>query len=321
MATEMQETIRVAAIEWHIRLRHADDADWDAFADWLAEDPAHAEMYDRIEQADLDIAPLLPDLVFRTAANDTDAERRSSAPSRRRWFLGGGALAASIASAIWLAPDVLSQHYEVATAAGQTRIVVLDPATRITLNGATRMTFDHGNPRFAALTAGEALFDIRHDRASPFRLDIGNDRVEDAGTTFNVVRDGGGVRIAVAEGKVVYNPGSEAISLDAGQGLVRQAGNGGIRLVRMPPAVVGAWQRKQLIYRGEPLSRIAEDLSRALGVRIVVSPAIADRTFHATIAIDGSRPEVFARLRRALDVDLEAGSGGWTMKPRDRGKR
>ena len=321
MATEMQETIRAAAIAWHIRLRDGGDADWDAFADWLAEDPAHAETYDRIEQADLDIAPLLPDLVFRTAANDTDAEHRPIAPSRRRWFLGGGALAASIAAAIAIAPQFMSQGYEVATAPGQTRIVMLDPATRITLNGATRMTFDHGNPRFAALASGEALFNIRHDSARPFRLEIGDDRVEDAGTTFNVVRDGGEVQIAVAEGKVVYNPESDAIPLDAGQGLVSKAGNGGIRLVRTPPAAVGAWQRKQLIYRGEPLSHIAEDLSRALGVKIIVSPAIAARTFHGTIAIDGSRPEILARLRRALDVDLEAGSDSWKMKPLDRGKR
>lgn len=323
MTTDVQEKIRARAIAWHIALRDGGDAAWDIFADWLAEDPAHLRAYEEIEQADYAIGPLLPDLVFRQAANDADAEPQTArpSPSRRRWVFGGGALAASVAGLLWLAPHTGPDRYEVATAAGQSRIVTLDPTTLVTLNGATRMRFERGNPRFASLVAGEALFDIRHDSSHPFTLEVGHDQVEDVGTVFNVVRDDREVRIAVAEGKVVFNPRGDAIPLDAGQGLVANVDTATVQLIRTPASAVGSWQRRQLVYRGEPLSQVADDLSRALGIRIVVSPAIASRPFHGTIALDGSRPEILARLRQALDVDLEAGSDGWNMTPVGGGER
>jgi transmembrane sensor len=322
MGSEMQEMIRAQAIEWHIRLRDGDDATWDAFAAWLAADSRHAEAYERIEQLDLAIEPLLPAMVFREAANDaTDGEVDGApqAPRHRRWLLAGGTLAASIALGLAVIPQFLSDRYEVVTEPGENQIVTLDATTRITLNGSTRMTFDRKNPRYASLAAGEALFHVRHDSARPFRLEVGDNLVEDAGTIFNVIREPGAVRVAVAEGKIVYNPGREAVALDAGKALIDQAASGEVRIAPVPVGSVGAWQRGQLVYAGEPLSQVAIDLSRSLGVRITVSPSLLDRPFHGTIALDGSGVEQLSRLKLALNVDLEVGPDGWMMKPLGRG--
>lgn len=315
MAPETQDSARARAIEWHIRLRDGDGAAWDAFADWLAEDPRHAEVYDEIERADLAIEPLLPDVTFREAANDTDEPLAAPARPTRRWALAGGALAASIAAAIALAPHLASDRYEVVTQAGERHLVTLDPATQVILNGSTRMTFDRKDPRFASLAEGEALFRVRHDSANPFRLDVGENRVEDAGTVFNVVHDGGEVRVAVAEGRVVYNPEGNAIALDAGQALVDRSGSDTVRVSHVPVETVGSWQKGRLVYLSAPLSQVAADLGRALGVRITVAPAIADRPFSGNIALDGSGPEQLDRLKLALNVALETGPHGWTMKP------
>src|SRR5579864_4699189 len=70
MAPETQNTLRSRAIEWHVRLRDGDDATWDAFTDWLAQDPHHREAYDAIEAIDLAIEPLLPKLRFPETAPD-----------------------------------------------------------------------------------------------------------------------------------------------------------------------------------------------------------------------------------------------------------
>jgi transmembrane sensor len=315
MGSEAQESVRACAIEWHVRLRHGDDAAWDAFASWLAENPRHAEAYDEIEQTDLAIEPLLPEVTFRDAANDIDPPSELPTPRPRRWALWGGAIAASIAAAIALAPQWGSSRYEIATLPGQRRTVSLDPTTQIVLNGATRMTFDRKNPRFAALAEGEALFRVHHDSARPFRLELGNDRVEDVGTVFNVVRADGEVRVAVAEGKIVYNPETHAIALDAGQALVDRSGADIVRVTRIAADAVGAWNTGRLVYSGVPLSQVAVDLGRALGVRIVVAPAIADRLFSGAIALDGSGAEQLARLQLALNVAIDADPGGWTMKP------
>lgn len=314
MGSEAQESVRARAIEWHVRLRHGDDAAWDEFALWLAEDPAHAEAYDAIEQLDLAIEPLLPKITFRKPANDGDPLAETPVRPTRGLAIWGGAIAASIAVTFAVAPQWASSRYEVVTQPGQRRTIALDATTQIVLNGATRMTFDRRDPRFAALAEGEALFRVRHDGARPFRLELGNDRVVDVGTVFNVVRAGGEVRVAVAEGKVVYDPESHAIQLAAGQALVDRAGSDTVRVTEVSPAAVGAWNAGRLVYSAASLSQVAADLGRAIGVRIAVAPGIADRPFSGAIALDGSGAAQLARLQLALDVAIKADRDGWTMK-------
>ncbi len=317
MATEAQDIIQARAIEWHIRLRNGGDDAWEAFAAWLAKDPQHAEAYDAIERVDHAIEPLLADVVFREAANDS--EELATPPSRRtrRWFLGGGAIAAAIVTALVLGPSLVSSRYGVVTGPGERRTVTLDPGTQVVLNGSTRMIFDSNDARFAELAQGEALFRIRHDSVHPFVLRLGGNRVEDAGTVFNVVRSPSEVRVAVAEGKVIYNPDSDRIALDPGEALADRDGSTGVRVTRVPVQAVGAWEKGRLSYTGDPMSQVAGDLSRVLGVRIIAAPSLTDRAFSGSIILTGKGPEQIRRLERALNVQLEQGPDGWTMMPAD----
>lgn len=320
MDAETQEGMKAQAIAWRIRLRHGDDAAWDGFAQWLAADPRHAKAYDLVEDADLAIEPHLSRLHFPEAANDTDFV---AAPTRRRsgrWGWAGAALAASIVAVAVVAPQLQSHRYQVETGPGERRTVTLDAATQVMLNGSTRMTFDSRNPRFAALDHGEALLRVRHDEARPFVLEVGDNRVRDAGTIFNVVREANQVRVAVSEGAVLYNPGRQAVALKAGQALVDRVDRP-ISVRGATIASVGAWQDGRLLYAGEPLSQVAADLGRTLGVRIKVAPAIADRPVSGVIVLDGANPETLRPLMAALDVTLETGADGWTMKPGDGARR
>jgi len=323
MGPETNNSLQSRAIEWHVRLRDGDDATWEAFVEWLAQDPRHGQAYDAIEQIDLAIEPLLPGLALPQARHDAaNAAGRPGVTRRsrfRRWGFAGGALAASVAAAIVLLPFFTSSRYEVATGPGQRRTVTLDGTTQVTLNGSTRISFDRRNPRFAALAAGEALFRVNHDAARPFTLEVGDKRVEDVGTVFNVVRDPGEVRVAVADGKIVYRSGNNAVPLDAGQALVDRAATGTLRVTRAAAGSAGAWEGGHLVYSGEPLSQVADDLGRSLGIRIAVSASIADRPFSGSIALDGTDPAQRARLKLALNVAIDAGADGWTMKPLDEG--
>lgn len=285
---------------------------WEKFADWLAEDPTHADAYNAIERMDIAIEPLLAGLDFREAANDDGAYAE---PQPRRWMLGGGAAAAAIVAALTLGPSLMSSRYDVVTRPGERRTVTLDPVTQVVLNGSTRMTFDRKDARFAALAEGEALFHVRHDGAHPFVLELGENRVEDAGTVFNVVRQPREVRVAVAEGKVIYNPDREQIALDPGQVLMDRKDVAGIRVKRVPVQTVGSWTEKRLSYTQEPLSQVAADIARSLGVRITVAPALVNRPFSGSIVLHGKGPEQIRLLELALNVRFLRGREGWLMKP------
>lgn len=317
MNIKTNDAIRAAAMEWHIRLRDGGDADWEGFEAWLAQDPSHGAAYNEMEELDAVIAPLLPELTFREAANDGDGEQVAAASNwrRYRWAAAGGGLLAVIAAVLVLTPLQQSGRYEVATRPGESRVVALDGATRVTLNGGTRMTFDRKDPRFAALAGGEALFQVHHDAARPFRLHIGNRIVEDAGTIFNVARDAGELRVEVAEGQVVYNPDADRTLLNPGQAIVAYDDGRRVRVTAIPAQSVGAWRKGQLVYHGEPLSRVAADLSRSTGLRIRIAPEIARRPIYGTIIIEGTGRQQLDQPGSALDVEFEADGEGWIMKP------
>lgn len=314
MESETPDSVQACAIEWHIRLRDADGETWDAFAAWLASDPRHPAAYNEIEQSDRAIEPLLSEVVIRRAANDEDGTGHFL---RRRWLYAGGAVAASVAATLMIAPQLKSQRYDIATTPGERRSIRLDSTTVVVLNGATTMTFDRKDPRFAALATGEALFRVRHDAARPFTLEIGGRRVTDVGTVFNVSRQSpaGTVRVAVAEGSVVYGAPNSTIPLRAGQALTDTVSGRPARVVTVPIAGVGGWREGRFVYTGEPLSQVAEDLSRALGIRITISPNLALRPFSGNLMLDGTGPGQLRALAPALDVTMRGGPQSWTMEP------
>ena len=316
MGAEGHDHLQARAIEWHVQLRHGDEAVWEAFAQWLSEDPRHAAAYDAVERLDLAIEPLLAELNVQQDANGVVAPRRGFARRPRPWRLIGGALAASILAAVGLWLGLAAGRYEVQTGPAERQVVQLDAATQVILNGSTHIVFDRRNARSASLVSGEALFRVDHDSARPFTVKLGESEVRDVGTVFNIVRNTDEVRVAVAEGAVVYSPKGRAIPLGAGQALVDSPSSPGpIRVTQIPTTAVGAWRDGRLIYSQAPLSRVAADLGRSLGVRIIASPIIADRLFSGTIILDGTGTNQLGRLMLALNVTLEAGPDGWIMKP------
>jgi transmembrane sensor len=58
--TETASDLTQTALSWHIRLRDGGDADWAAFADWLAEHPDHGAAYAEVEAMDLALEPACP---------------------------------------------------------------------------------------------------------------------------------------------------------------------------------------------------------------------------------------------------------------------
>lgn len=312
MTIDGRDQLLTRAIEWHVRLRDGDDATWDAFAAWIEEDPRHAAAYDRIESLDQAIEPLLPALAAMDRAEPIDDEAPSS---RRRFGLwAGGALAASVVAGLFVAPQFGSRRYEVETAAGERRDVRLDAGTEVVLNGATRLVLDRRDPRYAALIYGQALFNVRHDATKPFVLDVGEARIVDLGTVFDVVRDRADLRVAVAEGRVRYAAPGRAVALDAGQALLASR-DGTARISPVSADAVGAWRRRRLLYSSAPLSQVARDIARILGVPIRVAPEIAGRPVSGNLTLAGASPADIRRIGIALDVTLTAEGDGWLMGP------
>ena len=302
-----QHEIEDQAIAWVVRVRDQEFADWEAFETWLAAAPAHAEAYHRLAIEDRGLDDLLP-------AQPAPALVPVRHTSRKwAWPAVGVAVAALLVGVISVhAPVAGPQLYEVATRAGERRALVLEGGTSILLNGGSTLLLDRRNTRFAELKRGEALFTVRHDAARPFAVQVGKDRLVDVGTRFDVVHTQSEMRVAVAEGAVVYDPDGQKLTLAPGD-MLRVSATVALRS-KVAPDQVGGWRDGRFVYAGEPLSRVAEDLSRYAGARVEVSPDLAGQPFRGVISVaDPSKLEQLGPLFRAR---IQRTRDGWLISRR-----
>lgn len=305
---EMEED----AIAWLIRQRDPSFDDWETFEAWLAADAAHARAYAEVAAADRDLDAVLPRLTWPAEA-EPDLADYPAAPTRRHWLAGtmAASVAIAVAAGTWLAwPS--RDLYAIQTAAGERRTVTLAGST-LDLNGDTRIQLDRKDRRFARLERGQALFTVRHDPAHPFRVETADATLVDAGTTFEVTTSGGDLDLAVSEGLVVVDPDSAAIRVPAGQQFILSKGQRIGRLSAVRPSDVGAWRDGQLFYDGAPLSRVAADLQRNLGVPVTVDAHAATRPFRGVVRLDGGVEPTMTRLRILLGADVRRSGKGWVI--------
>jgi transmembrane sensor len=312
----MTGTIHDQAALWMARARDPRFSDWDALTDWLEADPAHNLAYEAAF-AGHDMAGLMAETIAPSAAPG------QAPPWRRRAVVGGGltALAAAAAGVLALLGPYGAPSAEMVaqTGPGQHRLIRLADGTRIALNGDTRLVLDRGNGRTARLERGEALFDVVHNETRPFSVDVDGARMVDLGTRFDVVRGTRGSEVAVAQGAVLYDPDGAAVRLGPGRVLRKADGSNIVEVNQADPATIGAWQSGQLVYRDAPLSRVADDLSRSTGARIVVDAALANRPFTGAIVLAGNDRDALARrLAGIVDVTVAQRRDGLYLKARAR---
>lgn len=304
------------AARWFVRLQ-SDDAtgdDWLAFEAWLSASPEHQNAYDRVEQlwveveaADprlLEPAPALPPA---TPARRARGGERRPRMSRRAFAFAGAAAAASIAVAVvgvnpW--SGAATQSY--VAPLGQTRQVELADGTHIRLNAGSRIDVRlERRARRVTMSDGEAVFDVAHDAARPFVIDTGPREVRVLGTEFNLRQRADAFDLAVRRGLVEVRLADDAgavTKVPAGHRLRAANGSAGV-LSETAPDAAFAWTTGQLIYDNAPLTVVAADLSRSLGVPVRVADAEAGRLrFSGVLTIDDKtlvirRLEAFAGVR------------------------
>lgn len=310
------------AILWRIRVRDGDDDDWSGFTHWLEGDPARSAAYDRVAMIDQDFDASREQLVV-ALSGETEVVPAPIEQSRRRFgraMIAAAAVVAISSVAVWRPWDPARDLYRVTTADGERRSVTLEAGTRIDLNGGTTVLLDRENPRFVELTRGEAAFVVRHDATRPFNVVSDGTLVRDTGTRFNVLRDGQRFEVEVAEGSVLYNPDQEKIALVAGQAL-RSTGSGKIVVSARAVGQMSGWQRGQLSYVDASLASVVSDMSRSLGVRIVVESGLSQQRFSGSVRVDNRAQMAVEGLAATLGLAARRTASGWMLEQGQRAVR
>jgi transmembrane sensor len=184
-------------------------------------------------------------------------------------------------------PPVLTTTY--ATAIGESRVVKLADGSVITLNTNSRVTAVFSpRSREVFLAYGEASFDVAHEPARPFNVNVGKRVFQAVGTSFNVrVLNPENVELTVTEGRVkvlyVPPPGPDTPAKIREEAMHPETTVGALEMALVEPGFQTvrkieasevdarlAWQRGMIIFEGEPLGEVLAEVDRYTTTKFVL---------------------------------------------------
>jgi transmembrane sensor len=268
------------------------------FQDWLSADARHLGAYGRAEAVLLRLERLNLAALDEVPAESSD----QSGWNRRRLMVVGGAaagLAAGIGVALYWPESSPEKTYS--TAIGQIREVVLADGSVVFLNTNTKIVVRFTDKlRDIALLQGEAQFDVAKNKMRPFVVSAGGTRVRAVGTSFTVtVLPKRPIKVLVKEGVVELQRADAitAIPVRASANIQAIAPEGApIVTVAVPEQKLVrdlAWQGGNIALDNQSLEYAADEFARYSEVRIVVDPAVSDRTITGLFA--SNDPVAFAK--------------------------
>ena len=290
MSLKNQEIDGLAA-DWVARrdlgtLSAVEEAEFQA---WLSADARHLGAYGRAEAV---LGRL--ERLNATALDSASLEGAEQPKWNRRRLVLTGGVAASIAAALgiaqYLRKTIPDQAYS--TAMGEVRKVVLADRSVVTLNTDTKIKVRFTEElREISLLQGEALFDVAKNKKRPFIVSAGDTQIRAVGTSFTVsMLPEKPVEVLVKEGVVELRRAGDtaAIPVRASANIQATAPiDAPIVTVALPEEKLVrnlAWQGGQIALDNQSLEDAASEFARYSKVRIVVDPAVSEKTITGLFA-------------------------------------
>jgi transmembrane sensor len=264
---------------------------------WLEESEHHAAAFWRLEA--------VWERTGRVTALRPAHQRDGESASRYRRWLGLGAAAALLLGVVAftsMRTDTQSGRAQsFSTAVGGRATIRLADGSRIELNTDTAIIANiTPTSRTLELNKGEALFNVKHDAARPFVVQVAGHRIVDIGTTFSVRAGKDSLKVALLEGRARLESDSASVqphSTELTPGEVVVATATSMSISRMASGEMNdslAWKRGQLVFRHIPLAEAAKELNRYNRTKLVIGDDIATLKINGTFEADSV--EAFARV-------------------------
>jgi len=253
-----------------------------AFEDWQALHPTHQKLFQEMTDlwSSFDRLPEKPRSI-PIADPEVNRPRPSHGWGRQalHWASSAALAASVVLAAMWVMsewPVLTSDHH---TAAGELRTVTLDDGSTIYLNVSSALSVDFtASERRVTLVKGDAVFAVSPDPSRPFRVEAGEVTATALGTEFLVRRDPAHVAVTVLDHHVsVAASDSQAgtserteLTLEPGQQISYEPSTGLSPVRQADLRSATAWRRGKIIFEGESLGSVIEELNRYHRGRIVI---------------------------------------------------
>ncbi|KOF20944.1 hypothetical protein AC244_05880 [Ensifer adhaerens] len=268
----LEKRVREQAVDWLVRLtgEPGDEELRLAFERWRADDPLHAEIFERARRAVGDATLLIrrePEFAQRAAR--APGNRRRTLSSLAAVLIAGTAAFLTLDGAMWMRADVIAGK-------GERPILRLDDGSTLQLNAQSAVAYEFtASERRIVLLRGEAFVEVAADRNRPFVVEAGAGTATAPGAAFdvNLADDGGSVTglehagsgatgTATAPRRVEVN---EQVSYN------HQGGLGDMKPI--DPLLAAAWRNGRLIFEERTIASVVEEIGRYVPGTILIADA------------------------------------------------
>ncbi len=305
------------AIAWWVRLQSGMEgaAARRSCEDWLAQDPAHRQAWDRLQRISQDARRVPAALAHSVLAHSAPGHAALAAPrsNGRRTVLRGLLMIGGTAVTGWagyrhapwqrLAADI-------STGVGERQAVAVVDGLHITLNSDSAVRLHlRGDARGIDLLRGEILVRTEPRPGLPeLRVDTGYGELRAGEARFDLRRTARGARVGVYEGSVVLLREGVATHADAGERLAF-GGRGEIHRRASDPDRL-AWADGLVVAKDWRLDYFAQYLARQRTGVIRVDPAVAGLRLSGVFPLDDAERALKA-LEPALPIRVTRHTQYW----------
>jgi len=293
---DSKETIEEEAVVWLVRLDRdngLEDSELVEMQAWAARSPAHRAELLRIS-AFWNANNVLTELSIplRGRAGSERGQNRGMLnvlfpyQNFRGIVVAMCFLLSFFAFKDWLIPPAIDSTNGIyATAIGEVRLETLVDGSQLEINTDSQVQVDYsGSTRKLRLLRGEVHFSVSHNEEWPFEVYAGGSKVGAVGTAFLLRLNDDALNVIVTDGKVdlsalsdsslaskenplqQYSPALEKFArLSVGEGLTFNSRSASPEPKIMEKSEIIqklAWRKGYLVFSGEPLSLVVEELNR-----------------------------------------------------------
>ncbi|MDC1513892.1 FecR domain-containing protein [Porticoccaceae bacterium] len=337
------KSIHTQASEWLAKLdaEQPSQRDLARFKQWVNADPAHRiafeELVDFWDEMNILTQAVLPrELMHPDQPTAKKDEPTAISASGRRFFPNTRATFA--ASFVAIAGLVLAFMLQLGSATvystgiGEQRIIQLADNSTVQLNTNSRLEVDYSSSlRRLNLTQGEAHFDVAHNPSRPFEVYAGSRLVRAIGTAFTVHVRKIDVEVIVTQGTVEIdrppqpdlstnitvadnsqqpgNPVAPASTVKASAGTMLTFDKDLLNDVQVMVASQLeqdlSWRHGMLIFKGEPLQSVVDEISRYTDLKIIIPERHAREMKVGGLFKVGDTESLFEALRDGFDIHVK----------------
>ena len=183
----------------------------------------------------------------------------------------------------------ISEHIEYSSEKGSVSKIHLEDGSTIWLSSGTKLKLDKNDSgETTARLDGEAYFDLVPDPDRKFTVDLGQFKVRDIGTVFNIraYESEQTITTTLVEGRIdlIQNSGEPFLTVKPGELVNYDKSGKNIVVNQLDPSIVTAWTEGKFVFIDQPLSEICKELENWYNIEIqITDPKLANTRYTSVV--------------------------------------